>query len=134
MTEDNVASYALAKQKQADTNLDELKVVKRFTSRHVKPKDLVDDVKRQLKARDIKYRITLSSLDLTGFDKKAVIIFPEVRLIFEFVLKPNADKQVEGWIVEQLKCSTNKQPIDYITFIINKISEIKKNGQTTAKT
>lgn len=131
MTEDNVVSFTHAKQKKDDHNLDELEVAKRFTRGVVKPNSLVYQVKKQLKARDIKYRVSFPSLDLTGFDKKSVVIFPEVKLILEFVSKRNTVKQVEGWIVEQIICSVKEQPLDCVTFIINKISEVKNNGPTT---
>ncbi|EGT4305889.1 MULTISPECIES: hypothetical protein [Franconibacter] len=134
MTEDNVVSFLKVKQQQIDSNLDQLEVVKKFTEKHVKPKSLVGIVKKQLKLRGISYRVSFPSCDLTGFDKKAVVIFPEERLIFAFVSKPMTGKGVEGWTVEQCICSEKHQPIDYTGFIINKISEAKHNGQKTAKT
>lgn len=134
MTEDNVVSFIKVKKQRINSNLDQLEVVKKFTEKHVKPRSLVEIVKKQLKLRGISYRVNFPSCDLTGFDKKAVVIFPEERLIFAFVSKPITGKQVEGWTVEQCICSEKDQPIDYIAFITNKISEAKHNGQKTAKT
>lgn len=128
MAENNVISFRKAKIKQIDENNDELEIAKKFTRRNVNPKTLVGMLKKQLKARNISYRVSFPSCDLTGFDKKAVIIFPDVKLIFEFISKQTPCKQIEGWIVELYICSDKDQPIDCIDFIINKIEEIKQNA------
>ena len=134
MAEDNVISLRNVRQKQIDASRDELEIVKSFTRKPLKPKAVVEIVKRQLKARGISYRVSLSSCELHGFDKKAVLIFPESKLIFEFVSKSATGKKIEGWIVEQCICSGKEQPVDYVELIINKLLESKQNGQATAKT
>lgn len=134
MAEDNVISFRKAKQKLTEASFDELEIVKGFTKKLSKPKELVEIVKRQLKARGIRYRVSFPSGELDGFDKKAVIIFPESKLIFEFVSKSVACKEVEGWIVEQCIYSGKEQPVDYVEFIIKKRLEIKQDDQSAAKT
>ncbi|MBE5215997.1 hypothetical protein IG611_16520 [Pectobacterium sp. A535-S3-A17] len=128
MTEDNVVSFRAAKLKRKEANRNDLEIARTYTKKPLKPKAVVDEIKKRLKAKGIRYRASFSSCDLTGFDKKCVVIFPEAKLIIEFITKPTTHKKVDGWVVEQLVCSEKIQLVEYIDFITKKILEVNQHG------
>lgn len=133
MTESNVLDIKTARRKkELSSGLDELAIAKSFLSRKpLNPKKTFDFVKNQLRSRGIKYRLSFPELDLSGFTKNSLLIFPREKLIIEFTSKSSSTLKLENWTVETCGSIISDEPLMLVNFIINKIKELEAHGKTS---
>lgn len=134
MTESNVLDLKTArrKKKELSPGFDELAIAKSFLSRKPhNPKKTFDFVKNQLRSRGIKYRLSFPELDLSGFAKNSLLIFPKEKLIVEFTNKANSTVKLENWTIETCGSFFSDEPLMLVNFIINKIKELETHGKTS---
>jgi len=99
----------------------------------VKKNTLFKDIKGILRSRKVEYRITFKEIDLTGYDKNSVIIFPKYKIVFVFSEQPVVFEEKNCWFFEPIKLDRNKKAVDYVSLIMARLEELNEDGTEKRK-